>query len=92
MLRRLSPGVTDLELSAAFYDAALAPLDYAGVWLWIRENIRPGEPDRAVGYGLPDGGDKLTLKFRNATAPSPGPGFHLAFAAPDSTAIAAFHR
>lgn len=88
MLHHLSLGVADLALSAAFYDAALAPLGYVRVW----EDIRPGEPDQAVGYGLPGGGDKLALKDQGAAARPPGPGFHLAFAAPDSAAVAAFHR
>ena len=87
MLHHLSLGVADLALSAAFYDAALAPLGYVRVW----EDIRPGEPDQAVGYGLPGGGDKLALKFQGASARPPGPGFHLAFTAPDMAAVAAFH-
>ena len=87
MLHHLSLGVSDLQRAAAFYDAALAPLGYVRVW----EDIRPDEAGQAVGYGLPGGGDKLALKHHGDTARAPGPGFHLAFAAPDRGAVAAFH-
>ena len=87
MLHHLSLGVADIERAAAFYDAALAPLGYVRVW----EDIRPGEPDQAVGYGLPGGGDKLALKHRPEGQRPPGPGFHLAFAASGPDAVAAFH-
>lgn len=87
MLHHLSLGVFDLERAATFYDAALAPLGFVRVW----SDIRPGEPDQAVGYGPPDGGDKLALKQQGGAARAPGPGFHIAFAAPSRTAIEAFH-
>lgn len=87
MLHHLSLGVFDLERAATFYDAALAPLGVVRVW----SDIRPGEPDQAVGYGPPDGGDKLALKQQGDAAHAPGPGFHIAFAAPSRAAIEAFH-
>jgi catechol 2,3-dioxygenase-like lactoylglutathione lyase family enzyme len=87
MLHHLSLGVTDILRSAAFYDAVLAPLGYVRVW----EDLRPGEADQAVGYGLPGGGDKLALKLRPNEHRPPGAGFHVAFAAPDRTAVDAFH-
>ncbi|QND52181.1 VOC family protein [Phyllobacterium sp. 628] len=87
MLHHISFGVSDLDRAAVFYDAALAPLGYVRVW----EDIRLGEPDQAVGYGLPGGGDKLALKHRPEGQRPPGPGFHLAFAAPNRQAIDAFH-
>ena len=87
MLHHLSLGVFDLERAATFYDAALAPLGFVRVW----SDIRPGEPDQAVGYGPPDGGDKLALKQQGDAARTPGPGFHIAFAAPSRKAIEAFH-
>lgn len=86
MLHHISFGVADIDRAVAFYDAALAPLGYVRVW----EDIRPGEADQAVGYGLPGGGDKLALKFRPEGQRPPGPGFHLALAAPDRSAIAKF--
>lgn len=88
MLHHISLGVSDLEHSAAFYDAALAPLGYVRVW----EDIRPGEPDQAVGYGVPGGGDKLALKACSDQQRPPGQGFHLAFAAPSQRAVAEFHK
>jgi catechol 2,3-dioxygenase-like lactoylglutathione lyase family enzyme len=82
MLHHVSFGVTDLERSAAFYDAALSALGYTRVW----------DDDTAVGYGLPGGGDKLALKLRPGAAVAPGEGFHLAFSAPSRDAVARFHE
>lgn len=87
MLHHLSLGVSDIEYAAAFYDAVLAPLGYGRVW----SDIHPGEPGQAVGYGPPGGGDKLALKHHD-NARAPGPGFHIAFAAPGREAVDAFHR
>jgi len=81
MLHHLSLTVADLQRSAAFYDAALAQLGYVRVWT---------APD-AVGYGDPGGGDALALKHAPGDAPSPGPRFHLALAAPSRGAVDAFH-
>ena len=82
MLHHISLGVADLERSAAFYDAALSALGYVRVW----------SDDTAVGYGRPGGGDKLAIKRRGADAAAPGPGFHLAFAAPSREAVIRFHE
>ncbi|AMS39464.1 MULTISPECIES: VOC family protein [Aminobacter] len=87
MLHHISLGVSDIDRAAAFYDAALAPLGYVRVW----EDLSPGPDDQAVGYGVAGGGDKLALKQRSKGQRPPGPGFHLAFAAPDRQAVAAFH-
>lgn len=81
MLHHLSFGVTDLTRSAAFYDATLAALGYVRVWA----------DDTAVGYGHPGGDDKLAIKLRAAASVAPGPGFHLAFAAPSRDAVLRFH-
>jgi catechol 2,3-dioxygenase-like lactoylglutathione lyase family enzyme len=88
MLHHLSFGVADIERASAFYDAVLAPLGYVRVW----SDLRPGEAGQAVGYGLPGGGDKLALKHRPEGQRPPGPGFHLAFAAPDRAAVDRFHE
>lgn len=80
MLHHVSLGVADLQRSAAFYDAALSALGYVRVWT----------DETAVGYGPPGGGDKLAIKLRPGAA-APGPGFHLAFAAPTREAVGAFH-
>jgi catechol 2,3-dioxygenase-like lactoylglutathione lyase family enzyme len=48
------------------------------------------EDATAIGYGVEDGKDKLCLKLRPGSA-VPGPGFHLAFAAPSRSAVDSFH-
>ena len=87
MLHHLSLGVSDVELSAVFYDKVLAPLGYVRVW----SDIRPGEQGQAVGYGQPGGGDNLALKQVSVAVGAPYPGFHAAFAAPSRESVAAFH-
>ena len=82
MLHHISFAVADLARSAAFYDATFAPLGYVRVWTHAT----------AIGYGLPGGGDKFAIKVRGDEIPVPGPGFHLAFAAPSREAVNAFHR
>lgn len=80
MIHHLSLGVRDLALSGRFYDAALGALGFRRVF----------EDDTAIGYGLEDDEDMLCLKERSAASP-PGPGFHLAFAAPSRAAVHCFH-
>ncbi|MDV4181940.1 VOC family protein [Rhizobium brockwellii] len=87
MLHHASLGVSDIERSAAFYDAALAALGYIRVW----DDIRPGQTGQAIGYGPPGGGDKLAIKHRPDGQRAPGPGFHLAFAAPNRQAVDQFY-
>jgi catechol 2,3-dioxygenase-like lactoylglutathione lyase family enzyme len=87
MLHHASLGVSDIERSAAFYDAALAALGYVRVW----DDIRPGQTGQAIGYGPRGGGDKLAIKHRPDGQRPPGPGFHLAFAAPSRQAVDEFH-
>jgi len=87
MLHHISFGVSDIERSIAFYDAVLAPLGYQRVW----EDLRPGGADQAVGYGRAGEGDKFAIKLRGSGPLAPGPGFHLAFAAPSRDAVQAFH-
>lgn len=81
MLHHISLGVKDLDRSAAFYDAALLPLGYVRVWT----------DATAIGYGPPDAGDKLAIKQREGAA-APGPGFHVAFSAPDRASVHRFHE
>jgi catechol 2,3-dioxygenase-like lactoylglutathione lyase family enzyme len=81
MLGHLSFGVSDLERSIAFYDAALAPLGLMRVW------TKP----KAAGYGPSGGGDLLALKKQPSPVKPPGPGFHLAFNASTHAAVDAFH-
>jgi catechol 2,3-dioxygenase-like lactoylglutathione lyase family enzyme len=80
MLHHLSIAVSNLQLSGAFYDAALGALGYRRVF----------EDDTAIGYGVEDGQDKLCLKLRSPVI-APGPGFHVAFAAPSRAAVDRFH-
>ena len=87
MLHHASVGVSDIERSAAFYDAVLDALGYVRVW----DDIMPGQTGQAIGYGLPGGGDKLAIKHRPDGQRPPGPGFHLAFAAPSRQAVDEFH-
>ena len=82
MLHHLSFATADLARSTAFYDAVLAALGYARVWA----------ADTAVGYGHPGAGDKLAIKLRSGPIAVPGPGFHVAFAAPDRDAVARFYK
>ena len=63
MLHHLSFGVTDLTRSAAFYDATLSALGYVRAWT----------DKTAVGYGYPDGDDKLAIKLRPTEVVVPGP-------------------
>ncbi|MGX1790054.1 VOC family protein [Bosea sp. NPDC055332] len=88
MLHHLSLGVADIERAVAFYDAVLAPLGYVRVW----SDLRPGESNQAVGYGVAGGGDALALKHCPDGQRPPGPGFHVAFAASSRAAVDEFHR
>ena len=80
MLGHLSLGVTDLARSSAFYDAALAPLG----------GIRVYTGPVSLGYGVSADQETLALKLQ-PSRPLPGPGFHLALAAPSRDAVDQFH-
>lgn len=80
MLGHLSFGVKDLVRAGAFYDAVLGPLGWVRLW----------DDSRGLGYGWPGEGEKLNL-LPHADARPPGPGFHLAFDAPDQASVDAFH-
>jgi catechol 2,3-dioxygenase-like lactoylglutathione lyase family enzyme len=86
MLHHISIGAQDIERAARFYDAVLQPLGYVRVWT----DLRPGEDEQAVGYGLPGGGDKLAVKQVEQAIPFI-PGFHVAFSAPSRSAVSSFH-
>lgn len=86
MLHHLSVGVRDIERSARFYDATLGALGYERVW----SDLRPGEANQAVGYGVAGGGDQFAIKQRDE-ATAPGAGSHLAFAAASRGDVDAFH-
>jgi catechol 2,3-dioxygenase-like lactoylglutathione lyase family enzyme len=80
MLSHVSLGVKDLPRAMAFYDAVLAPLGYVRLWTAVD----------GLGYGPPEGGEKLNIFVRPNTSP-PGDGFHLAFEAPDRQSVERFH-
>jgi catechol 2,3-dioxygenase-like lactoylglutathione lyase family enzyme len=77
MLAHVSIQCADFARSAAFYDAVLAPLG----------GQRVMEADDAIGYGVPPDPDFWIGRQRT------GDGFretHIAFAAPDRSAVRAF--
>ncbi len=83
MFDHLSIGVTDLARSAAFYDAVMTALGH----------VRLSENYRHVAYG-PEGftGEApFAILDGGSEARPPGPGFHLAFAAPSRDAVDRFH-
>lgn len=84
MLSHLSLGVRDLAAAGRFYDEILRPLGVVRVW----------ETPRGIGYGFPGQGDKLALLAQpDAEGPlAAGPGFHLAFTAPDPRSVDRFHE
>ncbi len=80
MIDHISIGVRDLAMSAAFYDAALAPLGYA------RMIVRA----TTIGYvkQYPD----FWLNERRDMAPvDSGTGTHVCLRAPSAEAVEAFH-
>ena len=81
MLSHLSFGVANLDQAALFYDGVLGALGYVRVW---------SNAD-GVGYGVAGGNDKLALFPAGGDRSPPGPGFHLAFAAPSRDAVDRFH-
>src|SRR6266851_4071637 len=81
MLHHLSFGVSNLDRAAAFYDAVLSALGYVRVW----------SDATAIGYGRTGSGDELAIKLSARGIVAPGPGFHVAFAAPSREAVARFH-
>lgn len=87
MLHHVSFGVSDMARSSRFYDAVLAEIGYVRVW----EDLAEGGGDQAIGYGTTNGDDKFAIKLRRAASLAPGPGFHLAFAAPDMASVRRFH-
>ena len=88
MLHHISFAVVDIEQSARFYDHVLGALGYVRVF----EDLRPGEEEQAVGYGLPGADDKFCLKQASQSSATAGYGFHLAFSAADRRAVDEFYK
>ncbi len=84
MFDHVSLGVRDLERSATFYDAVLAALGY----------VRLSGNARSACYGPPgfEGEAPFAIIAFGADATVPEPGLHVAFAAADRAAVAAFHN
>ena len=84
MLDHASLGVSDVERSRRFYDAALRPLGLVRI-------VDFGE-GRGSDYGAAPGstGVEFTITRETGTA-SPSAGAHLCFRAPDRAAVRAFH-
>ena len=89
MLHHLSFAVADLTRSAAFYDAALAPLGYFRVFT---QESGAGRKESAIGYGRSGGEDEFAIRLRQQGVVAPSDGFHVAFRAPSQEAAAAFHQ
>ena len=73
--------ITDVERSRAFYTAALAPLGWKLVY---------DDGDEELGYGTGDGGDD-DEPLGLLRGPAPAVRTHLAFTAPDTATVDAFH-
>ncbi|WP_235840036.1 VOC family protein [Derxia lacustris] len=88
MLHHISFAVTDIERAAKFYDHTLKSLGYIRVF----EDIRSGEDDQAVGYGIEGGDDKFCIKLASESSAAKGHGFHLAFSAPSRNSVHDFYE
>lgn len=83
MLGHISFGVSDLERSGRFYDAAIQALGY----------IRVYTGERAIGYGAAGSRqDRLLLILQPDGVRPPSAGFHLALVAPSREAVDRFHQ
>jgi catechol 2,3-dioxygenase-like lactoylglutathione lyase family enzyme len=84
MLDHVSVGVSDINRSRRFYDAALRPLGLVRI-------VDFGE-SRGSDYGAAPGalGVEFTIT-REVEVRAPIPGAHLCFRAPDRAAVDAFH-
>jgi catechol 2,3-dioxygenase-like lactoylglutathione lyase family enzyme len=82
MIAHISIGVSDIDKSKQFYDAALAPLGY--------KCLRAARAFLGYGYGQ----DSLALWIASAEHPVPADeksGLHFCFTAPNADAVDAFH-
>lgn len=80
MLHHVSIGVSDLERSKRFYDAALKPLEYTCL----------SKGDGYLGYGRRYVGFYVTAAEKPVPADAKS-GLHFCFDAPDRAGIDAFH-
>lgn len=89
MVHHLSFAVAELTRSAAFYDAALAPLGYVRAFT---QEAGAGRKESAVGYGRPGADDEFAIRLRREGVIAPSEGFHVAFRALSTEAAIAFHQ
>lgn len=82
MLDHVSLGVTDLERSRKFYDAALRPLGLVRIVDF---------QDRGSDYGAMVGPYGVEFTITVESGAEPAAGMHLCFRAPDREAVHAFH-
>lgn len=82
MLDHISIGVSDLERSIAFYDAALAPLGYERVYTSAK----------SAGYGIPRHDDAFSIRQDAAGDTRAGASFHVAFSAATREAVIGFYE
>lgn len=81
MIDHVSIAVADIDAAGQFYDAVLATLGYE----------RIVEHDGTIGYSA-DTRDSAFFLARDADARPPSSGAHIAFDAPDRSAVDEFHR
>lgn len=79
MIDHLSVACSDLNRSSAFYDAVLSCLGYVRVYTGTKGS----------GWASPGNEEKFAIKLRSIVT-APGPGFHLAFAAPSPKSVDEF--
>ena len=82
MLHHFSFAVTDLNRSAAFYDAALGALGYVRAW----------QDKTAVGYGPQYGVETFAIREQKPGMHVQGAGLHVAFSAASRPAVDAFYE
>jgi catechol 2,3-dioxygenase-like lactoylglutathione lyase family enzyme len=83
VLDHASLGVSDVERSQRFYDAALRPLGLVRI-------VDFGE-GRGSDYGAAPGSTGVEFTITRESAARPSAGAHLCFLAPDRAAVRAFH-
>jgi catechol 2,3-dioxygenase-like lactoylglutathione lyase family enzyme len=82
MLDHISLGVTDLELSRRFYDAALRPLGIVRILDFSGRGSDYGSMAAPLGV-------EFTITAEQEVPPAPGT--HVCFRAPDREAVRTFH-
>lgn len=89
MLDHMSLMVSELDRSAALYDAALAPLGFVRVM----EIDNPQAGFRGIAYGPAGGKPYFWIGMPTGEKPpvAPPPGFHVAFQAAGRAAVDSFH-